>query len=245
MRITTKKGRDFAFKLRAIRNERTGKKKWFVGITTKEYFWLDLHTSLMSTATVLAHVLRGRLNTTVYIFKTTKSFWLVTKKKLFGKRWDEEYEFWSRFSQVCLAFCKCCIRYHKGTLRVSVKKGKRPKLVKVINRLENDGFPVTPRPRNLLAGSRLEALTKHRVSRMNINTSVHWLLNTVLNIGVQGIRKALNPYGETESHYILTKMQELKNVYRSIYYLLRRNAEFLNPRSVRGGLDSSFLRLFL
>ena len=247
MRITTKKGREFAFKLRAIRNERTGKKKWFVGITTKEYFWLDLNTNLLNTAKCFANILKGRLQTDIYIFETTKSYWLVTKKKLSKQEWDEEYNYWLKFSEeiVCHPFCLCCIRYHKGTLRVSVKKGKRPKLVKVINRLENDGSSVTPRPRNLLAGSRLEALTRYRVSRMNINTLVSWLLNTVLSIGVQGIKKALNPYGETESHYILPKMQELRDVYRSIYYLLRQNAEFLNQRSVRGGLSSSFLRLLL
>jgi len=247
MRITTKKGREFAFKLRAIRNARTGKKKWFVGITTKEYFWLDLNTNLLNTAECFANVLKGRLKTDVYIFETTKSYWLVTKKKLSKEEWDNEYNYWLKFSEeiVCHPFCLCCIRYHKGTLRVSAKKGKRCQLVKVINRLENDGSSVTPRPRNLLAVPRLEALTISSVQRTNINTSVHWLVNTVLNIGVQGIRKALNPYGETESHYILPKMQELKNVYRSVRNLLRRNAEFLGLRSVRGGLSSSFLRLLL
>lgn len=140
MRITTKKGREFAFKLRAIRNNRTGKKNWYVGITTKEYFWLDLNTHLYDTAECIAHILRGRLNTTVYIFQTTKSYWVVTKRKLFDKAWDKEYEYWLRFSEkvICHPFCLCCIRYHKATLRVSLKHGKRPVLIKVLD-VSNSG----------------------------------------------------------------------------------------------------------
>ena len=154
MRITTKKGRDFAFKLRAIRNERTGKKRWFVGITTKEYFWLDLSTTSISIARILAVRLRDRLRTDkVYIFQTTKSFWLVTKRKLFGKDWDKEYQYWLRFSKdiVCHAFCECCIRYHKGTLRVSAKRGLRPKQVAVISRLDGKSKPLTARLRDHLS----------------------------------------------------------------------------------------------
>ena len=108
MRITTKKGREFAFKLRAIRNARTGKKRWFVGITTKEYFWLDLSTESVKTAMWLATVLRNRLNTTVYLFQTTKSFWLVTKKKLSAMEWLAEYIYWRHYpkSLICHAFCE-------------------------------------------------------------------------------------------------------------------------------------------
>ena len=163
MRITTKKGRDFAFKLRRIRNDRTGKKRWFVGITTKEYFWLDLSAALGTTALWMAKELAKRLNTTVYVFVTTKSYWLVTKKKLFNEEWDREFKYWLGFPEsfVCHAFCECCIRYHKATLRVSAKKGKRPKLVKVINRLEGgqgDIFPPAPRLRDFPKSQRVEAL---------------------------------------------------------------------------------------
>jgi len=148
MRITTKKGREFAFKLRAIRNERTGKKNWFVGITTKEYFWLDLNAQFFPTVESLALILRSRLKTKVWIFKTTKSYWLVTKKKLLGDEWRDEYTRWLNLSKslICHPFCLCCIRYHKATLRVSVKNGKRPELVKVINCLERGGVH-TPLPR--------------------------------------------------------------------------------------------------
>lgn len=161
MRITTKKGRDFAFKLRAIRNERTGKKRWFVGITTKEYFWLDLNTSSVSIARILAIRLRDRLRTDkVYIFQTTKSFWLVTKRKLFGKDWDKEYQYWLRFSKtiVCHAFCECCIRYHKATLRVSVKRGLRPKQVAVISRIDGKSEPLSTRVRDHFSLGGSEAL---------------------------------------------------------------------------------------
>lgn len=151
MRITTNKGREFAFKLRAIRNDRTGQKKWFVGITTKEYFWLDLNTHNHAIAKILAMILRARLKTDrVYIFQTTKSFWLVTKRKLFKTDWDKEYNYWLKYSKdiVCHAFCECCIRYHKATLRVSLKKGKRPILVKIVSRLDGESKPFTARVRD-------------------------------------------------------------------------------------------------
>ena len=132
MRITTSKGREFAFKLRAIRNKRSGKNCWYVGLTTKCYFWLDLNTAKDFQAVSLATQLVNRLRTDVYIVQTKKSYWLVTKKKLPKEEWRKEYAFWlNNYSDkvVCHAFCLCCLRYNKATLRVSKKKGNRPKII--------------------------------------------------------------------------------------------------------------------
>ena len=201
MRITTKKGRDFAFKLRAIRNERTGKKRWFVGITTKEYFWLDLTACFESTATWIAKVLAKRLNTKVYVFETTKSYWLVTKRKLSATEWFIEYTYWLHYpdSFICHAYCECCIRYHKATLRVSAKKGKRPKLVKVINRLEVSGLPTNPSMRDFPKSQRAEALPVVLTEWLNISPLVDSLRNAGFLRGI--VREGLTVLPFLRPHF--------------------------------------------
>lgn len=147
MRLTTKKGRLFAFKLRAKRNKRSNRKCWFVGLTTRRYFWLDLNTPKYFKALYLAILLKERLQTKVFIFKTNKSFWLVTKKILTLKEWRREYAFWlNNFKKtVCQPFCLCSLKYDKTTLRVSNKKGRRPKLVRVVI-FQKDGVRETVKP---------------------------------------------------------------------------------------------------
>lgn len=143
-RITTSKGRLFAFKLRTLRNRRTGKKVWYVGLSTSRYFWLDLNTPNPKDALALARILRDRLKTTVYIFKSAKSFHLITKKPLNRSRWRREYAWWlNNFSDdmVCHPFCLCCLRYNRATIRVSKKNGNIPFLWRIVG-VEDKGKPL-------------------------------------------------------------------------------------------------------
>lgn len=164
MRITTSKGREFAFKLRAKRNKRSGKKCWYVGLTTKCYFWLDLSTNKEFQVLSLARQLRDRLRTCVFIFKTNKSYWLVTKKVLSDKDWRKEYAFWlNNYSDkvICHAFCECCLKYNKATLRVSNKKGNIPKRIRIIATTRHHFYP-----------KRLEDWSKSPIPREPLNPTL-------------------------------------------------------------------------
>lgn len=149
-RIKTSKGREFAFRLRALRNKRCGKGLWHVGLSTSKYFWLDLNTPKLSEAIMLALRLRMRLKTTVWLFKSTKSYWLVTKKRLSREEWNKEYLWWLNAypnSVVCHDFIVCCLKYKTATLRVDMKNGALPKLLYVFG-LERMGLAHTPRSPN-------------------------------------------------------------------------------------------------
>jgi hypothetical protein len=74
----------------------------------------------------IAQDMAQRLDTDISIYLTTKSFWLVSWKPLPKNVWLNAYSYvLERYPHaVCKAFCECCKRYEKATLRVDGKRGK-------------------------------------------------------------------------------------------------------------------------
>lgn len=128
-RITTKGGRDKAFRIRARRRARTKQGYWHVGISTSSMFWLDLETPNISEAVEVAEAIASHIDAPVSVYPTVKSFWLVSTKHLDPLVWKLIYELVGMaFKEyVCEAFVQCCIRYGKATLRIDRKRGAGPK----------------------------------------------------------------------------------------------------------------------
>lgn len=143
-RITTTKGRERAFLIRTMLRQDSKVGTWHVGITTSRYFWLDLETSVEGRARFIARDYAKRLETDISIYKTNKSFWLVSWKPLTKDAWLGCYNHaLSRYrGDVCVAFCECCLRYEKATLRVDRKHGQAiPRRIEVISGLSKRGQP--------------------------------------------------------------------------------------------------------
>jgi hypothetical protein len=112
-----------------VRRKATEKGTWHVGITTDVYFWLDMETDKLPLVISIAHDLADKLDTDMSVYPTTKSFWIVSWKPLPKNVWLNAYTYaLERYpNAVCKAFCECCKRYGKATLRVDMKRGQLPR----------------------------------------------------------------------------------------------------------------------
>ena len=135
-RLSTTRGREYAYLLKAKRQNRAKAGYWHVGITTQEHFWLDLHTKSKEVARELAQMITNILKTPTSIYETGKSFWLVNWRQLSPEFFKVLYECLEKTQspeEVDMDYVHICIKYGKATLRVDDKIGQpRPRKIEVI-----------------------------------------------------------------------------------------------------------------